>query len=190
MMPGKLAFTPLGPFIDRRLGGAGWRLLVASLISLFTELLLIRWIPSAIHVVAFFANLVLIGAFLGIGVGMARPHPVVPTAWRASFRLAVATGVAGILQLVGPSVALPTGSDYGINEIQLGASLSIPFPVVLVVVFVMVAWVMIPFGQLVAVYFDRMPALPAYSINILGSLLGVGALTTGRTCSSESRNCP
>src|SRR5262249_6385869 len=97
------------------LGSAGWRLLAASLLSLFTELLLIRWIPSAIHVVAFFANLVLIGAFLGIGVGMARPDAVASSAWRASFRLAVATGAAGILQLVGPVVALPAGSDYGIN---------------------------------------------------------------------------
>jgi len=143
------------------------------LLSLFTELLLIRWIPSAIHVVAFFANLVLIAAFLGIGVGMARPDPVGSPAWRASFRLAVTTGAAGIVQLFGLNVAMPIGSD--INEVQLGASPSIPFPVVLVVVFGVVAWAMIPFGQLIAVYFNRMPALHAYSINILGSLLGVGA---------------
>jgi SAM-dependent methyltransferase len=105
---------------------------------------------------------------------MARPQPVGPAAWKASYRLAVATGAAVILELLGPHVALTAGSDYGLNEVQLGASLSIPLPIVLVIVFGMVAWVMIPFGQLVAVYFDRMPALSAYSINILGSLLGVG----------------
>jgi SAM-dependent methyltransferase len=165
----------MGKAVTRYFEGAGWRLFVASLLSLFTELLLIRWIPSAIHVVAFFANLVLIGAFLGIGVGMTRPAPVVPAVWRASFRLAVVTGVAGIWEIVLPFVALPAGSDYALNEVQLGASLSIPMPLILATVFGMVAWVMIPFGQLVAVYFDRMPALSAYSINILGSLLGVGA---------------
>src|SRR5215472_16873560 len=105
------------------LRSTGWRLLVASLLSLFTELLLIRWIPSAIHVLAFFANLVLIGAFLGIGVGMARPDAVVPAAWRASFRLAVATAAAVIMRAVSPIVALPAGYDYGLNEEQLGASL-------------------------------------------------------------------
>ena len=49
-----------------------WRLslFTASLLALFVELVLIRWIPSVVHVVGFFANVVLIASFLGLGVGM------------------------------------------------------------------------------------------------------------------------
>lgn len=39
-----------------------WNLYLASALGLFFELALIRWIPNTVHVVAFFANLVLIGS--------------------------------------------------------------------------------------------------------------------------------
>jgi len=49
-------------------GRAGVSLFTASLLALFVELALIRWIPSVVHVVGFFANVVLIASFLGLGV--------------------------------------------------------------------------------------------------------------------------
>jgi hypothetical protein len=51
---------------------AGWELLAASCIVLFQELALIRWLPVEVRVAAYFPNLVLIGAFLGLGVGALR----------------------------------------------------------------------------------------------------------------------
>ena len=47
-------------------------LLAASFVVLFQELALIRWLPVEVRVVAYFPNLILIGAFLGLGVGAPR----------------------------------------------------------------------------------------------------------------------
>ena len=47
-------------------------LLAASFVVLFQELALIRWLPAEVRVAAYFPNLILIGAFLGLGVGALR----------------------------------------------------------------------------------------------------------------------
>src|SRR6185295_1676921 len=47
----------------------GLRLLALSAIALFLELTVIRWAPSAAPIVAYYANLMLISSFLGLGVG-------------------------------------------------------------------------------------------------------------------------
>lgn len=146
-------------------------LLAASVLALFSELLLIRWIPSAIHVVAFFTNLVLIASFLGLGIGMARRIEAEKAAWRGLWRLAIASGVVAALGLIRPTVDLGASPDYYLNE--LAAGVRVPSALILIGVFGLVVWAMIPFGQLVAAYFDQIPRIPAYSINIAGSLLGV-----------------
>ena len=46
------------------------QLLLVSATVLFTELLLIRWIPANIRYVGFFPNFLLIASFLGVGVGI------------------------------------------------------------------------------------------------------------------------
>src|SRR6202022_3238930 len=45
-----------------------WLALV-SLLSLFLEMLMIRWISSEIRIFAYFKNLVLVACFLGFGLG-------------------------------------------------------------------------------------------------------------------------
>jgi len=44
-------------------------LFLASFLSLFLELLLIRWVPSQVRVVAYYGNLMLLSSFLGLGSG-------------------------------------------------------------------------------------------------------------------------
>ncbi|MEX2555738.1 MAG: methyltransferase domain-containing protein [Actinomycetota bacterium] len=156
---------------------AAGKLFLASFLSLFLELALIRWIPGTVHIVGFFTNLVLIGSFLGLGIGMARPAPEGDAAWRTFFRLAVVVGVLGLIHVLNPEVALPQGGDYGLNEALLDVGISIPLPFVLIAVFGMVAWSMIPLGQLVASPFDKLERIQAYSINIGGSLAGVVAFS-------------
>src|ERR1043165_1187579 len=46
-----------------------WRLFGLSFVSLFLELMVIRWVPGSIRLVAYYVNLMLISSFLGIGLG-------------------------------------------------------------------------------------------------------------------------
>lgn len=48
------------------------RLVALSFLSLFLELTIIRWVPGSVRLVAYYANLMLISSFLGIGLGDAR----------------------------------------------------------------------------------------------------------------------
>src|SRR5262249_41995062 len=41
---------------------------------LFQELTLIRWLPGQVRVLAYFPNLILVSAFLGLGLGCLRAH--------------------------------------------------------------------------------------------------------------------
>src|SRR5207247_1842479 len=57
-------------FSPSDLGGFSWpQLAFWSLLSLFLELLMIRWISSEIRIFAYFKNFVLIACFLGFGLG-------------------------------------------------------------------------------------------------------------------------
>src|SRR6476646_4994122 len=57
---------PHGRAVNR--SGAA-RLFGLSFLSLFLELMVIRWVPGSIRLVAYYANLMLISSFLGIGLG-------------------------------------------------------------------------------------------------------------------------
>src|SRR2546422_11692657 len=52
------------------LARTGVRLFLTSFTLLFTELVLIRWIPSLVTYVGFFSNFLLMASFLGIGLGI------------------------------------------------------------------------------------------------------------------------
>src|SRR5579863_10546291 len=53
-----------------QLGGFSYRqLIVVSVLSLFLEMLMIRWVSSEIRIFAYFKNFVLVACFLGFGLG-------------------------------------------------------------------------------------------------------------------------
>src|SRR5215475_11694747 len=49
-----------------------WRLLAASTLMLFIELALIRWLGAEVLHLSYFSNFVLLGSFLGVGLGFLR----------------------------------------------------------------------------------------------------------------------
>ena len=46
-----------------------WEMFALSFTALFLEMMVIRWVPSVVHLVAYYANLMLLSSFLGLGAG-------------------------------------------------------------------------------------------------------------------------
>src|SRR5690348_13298072 len=102
---------------ERSLGGAGRggpavELALTTFAILVLELALIRWMGTQIRVAAYFANLVLVATFLGmgLGVGLGRKHPDlsrwgIPALAAVSIVLAAAEPL-GLMHLVFPDPAI------------------------------------------------------------------------------------
>lgn len=153
------------------------RLLAASLLLLFYELILIRYLGTEIPVVGFFKNLILIACYLGFGAGL---H--LGIAPRSSFGLFACTALL-------PVLLVRAGDWFGLSEIGYSglsedeAVLIWNFSalagyLVLALAFVCALAPMLALGALVGSYFDRFrSSLAAYGWNLLGSLAGTLAFS-------------
>ncbi len=142
-------------------------LLLASFLMLFVELVLIRWAGAYVVYLSYFSNFVLLGSFLGIGIGFLRAHRQ-PDLFRWSpVALAVFIGLVKSL----PVVIDRSGGDvifFGALETKgLPAWVMLPF------VFLAVTAVLATIAHGVAVRFAKFPALEAYRLDIGGAVLGV-----------------
>ena len=147
---------------------AGWRLFALSFLALFLELLLIRWAPSVVRLVAYYANLLLISSFLGLGWGaLAGRRGRDPLAW---FPWLLAADIG--LLLVCRTVTLP--GDSGEMRFYAGAAQVINYAV-LVGIFAANAVVFVPLGGRIGRLFDELAANRAYGWDLLGSLGGTVA---------------
>lgn len=148
------------------------RLILSSFLMLFVELALIRWLGSNIVYLSYFSNFVLLGSFLGIGVGFLRGKS---TKDLFSWTAAILAGLVAFV-LIFPVRINRSGSDL----IYFGGTLTpdgLPIWLSLPVIFVMVAIVMAAIAQGVARTFSRFEPLEAYRLDILGSLGGILAFS-------------
>jgi hypothetical protein len=147
------------------------RLAFASFLMLFVELALIRWVTANNVFVTKATNFVLLASFLGIGIGFLNAKTR-----RDYLRW---TPVA-LLALVSFVLAFPVilQTLNGPHPFQgLHGSPALPQPVSLGIVFVLVTAVMAGLGQGTARLFVTFRPLPAYRLDILGSLAGIAAFT-------------
>src|SRR5579864_2651591 len=81
---------------------ARWTLFLCSFTILYVELACIRWIPAYIRYLGYFTNFVLLGSFLGIGLGIlqARRRLDLQTFFPAALAILVAIVATFKLQLV------------------------------------------------------------------------------------------
>jgi hypothetical protein len=148
------------------------RLLLASVLMLFLELSLIRWSGAQVVHLSYFSNFVLLGSFLGIGLGFLR-------AGRPRRGAPYYSPVA-LLALVGFLSAYPVAVDRNDASVIFFTSLSTTGPpiwVTLPVIFASVAAIMAGPGELVADCFTALPRLDAYRLDLGGSLIGITAFT-------------
>jgi SAM-dependent methyltransferase len=149
----------------------GQRLVLSSALMLFLELALIRWLAGNIVHLGYFSNFVLLGSFLGVGLGFLRWRP--DRARPYYFLIGLAALVILVLEV--PVTVNRTG-----NDMVFFTSLTTSGPpawATLPVLFCAVAFVMAGPGELVAACFSRLPRLEAYRLDLLGSLLGIAAFT-------------
>lgn len=143
------------------------------------ELAFIRWTSSQVRIFAYFNNIVLISAFLGMGLGVAlgrrRPglvHLVAP----ALLLLALPFGFAEKLQLVHLAFPDQSISLWG-AEAEAGLGTFIRSLAIFLALIAGVAGLFVCAGAPLGFLFDRLPPLKAYAADLTGSLLGIVAFT-------------
>jgi predicted membrane-bound spermidine synthase len=148
------------------------RTFLASFLVLFLEVALIRWMPAYVRLLAYFSNFILLASFLGIGIGcllapararLFRWFPLVLAVVVGavySFRLEVSVETAG-------SIYFTSGTDQPVVLVE--STLLLP------VLFVIVAALFVALAQRMGREMAALPPLRGYTVNLVGSLAGVGA---------------
>jgi hypothetical protein len=160
-----------------RLRRVGLELLTASFLVLFLELTLIRWLPAQVRVLAYFPNLILLSAFLGLGLGCLRAgRGSLLWVWPTALLLTVATAF-GLSHVAFTQNAATEHLWLLYYDLPSTAPVVPDVRLPIVLAFVLSTLVFVPLGQLVAerlrVFQARSSALWGYCLDILGSLLGV-----------------
>lgn len=168
-------------------GGFSYRqLVIVSVLSLFMEMLMIRWVTSEVSVFAYFKNFVLIACFLGFGLGC----------YLCRLRVRLIAVLAPLLLLTilfkAPLPPLRQAMDklpllmgggvqvnvWGVPAVPPKWSDMLLAMAVVVPLFVVVATMFIPFGQMVGWYLENSRnGVNAYSANVVASLAGIGGFT-------------
>jgi SAM-dependent methyltransferase len=169
------------------LGGFSYRqLILVSLLGLFLEMLMIRWISSEIRIFAYFKNFVLVACFLGFGLGcylcrrrvqlLAMVTPLLLLALMLKVPiLPLRRSIAALPGLLGASVEVHVWGVPALPTSWWGMAVALIFVVPL---FALIATAFIPVGQLVGSYLENAPkGVAAYSVNVLASLAGIAGFT-------------
>ncbi|MEV4077127.1 spermidine synthase [Nonomuraea fuscirosea] len=147
------------------------RLVLASAFMLFLELALIRWTGSNIVHLSYFTNFVLLGSFLGIGLGFLR----VGRSRRQPYYSPVVLALLVIVVLT-----FPVTVDRNTEGVLYWTSLATSGPpawAILPVIFCAAALVLMGPAELVGRCFPELPRLEAYRYDLIGSLTGIAAFT-------------
>jgi hypothetical protein len=152
----------------------------SAALSLFLELAMIRWQGTVFPFFAFYKNFSLLSCFAGLGLGYSmadREHVPLDLS----------------IPLLACQFALMLGVRYRMTEPQLTSLTILPFSeqlnmglnaathfyqtphfyFVLAIIFLLTVLAFIPVGQLCGALMERAKKLPAYGLNLLGSLAGV-----------------
>lgn len=160
----------------RSLRRAGLELVLTSFVVLFQEVALIRWISGEVRVLAYFPNVILISAFLGLGIGSMR-------AGKRSLLWLWPAGIAALAAatLVMNRVAFTSRSAtehlwllyYDIPNAPVIHDVRPP----IVIVFILTALPFLALGQIVGERLNDFARagspLRGYAADLTGSLLGV-----------------
>ena len=158
----------------------GVQLFCASCFMLFFEILMIRWISAEVRLFSYFHNLVLLFAFLGVGLGVAcsrfRPNSLLIS----YVLMAVLAILVRLDQFKDVSDLLSQGTRFLIwwqpSPLPLRPQIRalITGYAGFIIAMGMITVFFIPFGQILGKLFEQhRSALRAYGLNLAGSLVGI-----------------
>jgi len=156
---------------ERPDGAVVRRLVLGSALMLFLELALIRWLGANVVHLSYFSNLVLLGSFLGIGLGFLIS--------RRNFSVLPATPVILALLVIATYLE-PVTIDRAGDQVIYFTSLSTTGPpavVALPLIFILVAAVLAGPSEVVGRCFAHLRPLTAYRWDLVGSLIGIASFT-------------
>ncbi len=140
---------------------------------LFVELALIRWLGGNVLYLSYFSNIVLLGSFLGVGLGFL-------WAGRSSFGLLrfapLSLGALVLFVHFVPVTLSAVGSDlifFGRELKPHGPPRELMLPAIFIVVSVVLACI----GDGIARTFKELKNLEAYQFDLIGSIIGVVSFT-------------
>ena len=152
---------------------SSYKLFGYSFLILFFELALIRFIPSNVRITAYFINLVLVAAFLGMGIGMLRVKRERNLTQFFPPLLLLLTGACVYFSNV--LVVAPNSGEalYALYFDLSPQSREWGMVPVVSVFFTLSTLPFIALGYAMGREFKNFPALYAYAINTAGSLAGL-----------------
>lgn len=138
---------------------------------LFLELALIRWTGSNILHLSYFSNFVLLGSFLGVGLGFLRAQPGRGLPY---YSPAVLAGLVAFISLFPVEVQhQSTQIIYFTNLDTTGPPIWLTLPLI----FLAVAAILMGPAEMAGQCFLELPRLEAYRWDLVGSLIGIAGFT-------------
>ena len=148
------------------------KLFLVSFLVLFLEVALIRWMPAYIRLLSYFSNFILLASFLGIGVGC-----LLATRRGNLFLLfplvqLLVIGAADRLRL---EIAVPSTTSIYFSSGTAEKVVLVESTRLLPLLFIAAAGLFTTVAQRLGRELAAQAPLRGYTINLLGSLAGVGA---------------
>ncbi len=159
--------------LDRRIRAVD--LFIVSFLGLFLEVLLIRWHATSLMAAAYFKNVTLLAAFLGLGLGFAAATRQRLSMAAAPIALAFQIAVVAMLDAGGFDAVLKAPADewrWGLPPAGHAGEAAV-FYGFFAGLFISTILIFIPIGQLTGRLMQGFAPIKAYTINILGALAGV-----------------
>src|SRR5947207_5199340 len=146
-----------------------WNLFLCSFTILFVELVCIRWIPAYIRYLGYFTNFVLLGSFLGIGLGILQARRRLDLQTFFPLALAVLVWVVSTFKL---QLTINTSQEVFFQDLAVkvqGTESFFLLPLVFGVVTLLFTLLGQNLGRLLAAV---RPPLTAYTLDVAGAIAG------------------
>ena len=163
-------------------------LFLISFVALFIEMMLIRYCNSQIRIFSFYKNVPLIGCFVGLGLGCCLSrgnsrHILLFLAWLIPVGVFLSAGSIVVRNALGEFAAIGT-TEHVLGDVapQLEPAGMQVFSQVLMAGFCVATLVVITLlfellGRVLGQAFEQVSRLRGYTVNIVGSLVGILAFT-------------